>query len=113
SHAAGMTPGDVDRPAGAGGGSISDGCEVRAMQIHDAYLVVETDEGLTVVDQHALHERILYEQLRNRVLAGTVESQRLLVPQPVELSSAEAVLLSEHSGILAQFGLCLEEFGTN
>jgi DNA mismatch repair protein MutL len=87
--------------------------DVRAMQIHDSYLVVETDEGLTVVDQHALHERILYEQLRNRVLAGTVESQRLLVPQPVELSTAEAALLSEHSGILAQFGLGLEEFGTN
>jgi len=87
--------------------------DVRAMQIHDSYLVVETDEGLTVVDQHALHERILYEQLRNRVLEGTVESQRLLVPQPVELSTAEAALLSEHAGILAQFGLGLEEFGTN
>jgi len=87
--------------------------DVRAMQIHDSYLVVETDEGLTVVDQHALHERILYEQLRNRVLEGTVESQRLLVPQPVELSTAEAALLSEHAGVLAQFGLGLEEFGTN
>jgi DNA mismatch repair protein MutL len=83
------------------------------MQIHDSYLVVETDEGLTVVDQHALHERILYEQLRSRVLAGTVESQRLLVPQPVELSTAEAALLSEHTGLLAQFGLGLEEFGAN
>ena len=68
--------------------------DVRAMQIHDSYLVVETDEGLTVVDQHALHERILYEQLRNRVLEGTVESQRLLVPQPIEVSTAEAGLLS-------------------
>jgi DNA mismatch repair protein MutL len=113
SHVARITEGVATWPAGAGGGSISDGCDVRAMQIHDAYLVVETDEGLTVVDQHALHERILYEQLRNRVLAGTVESQRLLVPQPVELSTAEAALLSEHSGMLAQFGLCLEEFGTN
>jgi DNA mismatch repair protein MutL len=87
--------------------------DVRAMQIHDSYLVVETDDGLTVVDQHALHERILYEQLRNRVLAGTVESQRLLVPLPVELSTAEAALLCEHTGVLAQFGLGLEEFGTN
>lgn len=87
--------------------------DVRAMQIHDSYLVVETEEGLQVVDQHALHERILYEQLRNRVLSGSVESQRLLVPQPVELSTAEAALLSEHAELLARFGLCLEEFGAN
>jgi DNA mismatch repair protein MutL len=66
-----------------------------------------------VVDQHALHERILYEHLRNRVLEGAVESQRLLVPQPVELSIAEAGLLSEHADVLAQFGLGLEEFGAN
>lgn len=81
------------------------------MQIHDSYLVVETDEGLTVVDQHALHERILYEQLRKRVLAGTVESQRLLVPIPVELPPAEAALLRDHSDVLDQFGLGLQEFG--
>jgi DNA mismatch repair protein MutL len=83
------------------------------MQIHDAYLVVETDEGLTVVDQHALHERVLYEQLRNRVLAGTVESQRLVVPLSVELAPAEAAAIREHVGVLEQFGLLLEEFGTN
>ncbi|MGE5194722.1 MAG: DNA mismatch repair protein MutL, partial [Deltaproteobacteria bacterium] len=118
-HLAGQAPATVGGPTGPVAGaepdrsSFADALDVRAMQIHDSYLVVETDEGLTVVDQHALHERILYEQLRNRVLAGTVESQRLLVPQPVELSTAEAALLSEHSGVLAQFGLGLEEFGTN
>jgi DNA mismatch repair protein MutL len=87
--------------------------DVRAMQIHDSYLVVETAEGLQVVDQHALHERILYEHLRNRVLSESIESQRLLVPQPIELSTSEAALLAEHRGLLARFGLCLEEFGTN
>ncbi|MBI3861045.1 MAG: DNA mismatch repair endonuclease MutL [Planctomycetia bacterium] len=87
--------------------------DVRAMQIHDSYLVVETPEGLQVVDQHALHERILYEQLRNRVLSESMESQRLLVPQPIELSTPEAALLAEHRGLLARFGLCLEEFGVN
>ncbi|MFN0053246.1 MAG: DNA mismatch repair endonuclease MutL [Planctomycetales bacterium] len=87
--------------------------DVRAMQIHDAYLVVETEAGLTVVDQHALHERILYEHLRKRVLSGTVESQRLLVPQPVELSPAEVALLIEQQAVLAQFGLDLEPFGAN
>lgn len=98
------------RGAGGAGGASSD---LRAMQIHDSYLVVESEEGLTVVDQHALHERILYEQLKNRVLAGTVESQRLLVPQPVELSTTEAALLAEHGATLGELGLVLEEFGSN
>lgn len=98
------------RGAGGAGGTPSD---LRAMQIHDSYLVVESEEGLTVVDQHALHERILYEQLKTRVLAGTVESQGLLVPQPVELSAAESALLAEHALTLREFGLALEEFGSN
>ena len=111
----GSAPGPFDSARGAAPrpNGFSEPLDVRAMQIHDSYLVVETDEGLTVVDQHALHERILYEQLRNRVLSGTIESQRLLVPQPVELSTAEAALLSEQAGVLSQFGLCLEDFGTN
>lgn len=83
---------------------------VRAMQVHDCYLVVETEDGLTVVDQHALHERILYEQFRNRVLAGTLESQRLLIPQTVELSAGECSLLAEHADVLKSLGLGIEEF---
>lgn len=83
----------------------------RAMQIHDCYLVVETADGLTVIDQHALHERIVYEHLRTRVLAGAVESQRLLVPQPVELTGTEAALLLEQAASFRQAGLGLEDFG--
>ena len=81
------------------------------MQIHDCYLVVETDEGLTVIDQHALHERILYEQLRRRVLDGAVESQRMLVPEAVEMTPGEATLLREHRELLDQLGFGVEEFG--
>lgn len=86
---------------------------VRAMQIHDSYLVVESEEGLTVVDQHALHERILYEHLRNRVLSRGVESQKLLVPLPVELPAPQAAVLQEHFELLATFGLKLQDFGSN
>jgi DNA mismatch repair protein MutL len=113
SHAAGGPLVAAGVPDGPPAGHASVFPDVRAMQIHDSYLVVETEEGLQVVDQHALHERILYEQLRNRVLSGSVESQRLLVPQPVELSTAEAAVLSEHTELLARFGLCLEDFGAN
>lgn len=83
------------------------------MQVHDSYLVVESDEGLTVVDQHALHERILYEQLRTRVLEGAVESQRLLVPDPVEFTAEEAAALIDNTELLTQLGFQVEEFGGN
>lgn len=85
--------------------------ESRAMQIHDCYLVVETPDGMTVIDQHALHERIVYEHLRTRVLAGAVESQRLLVPQPIELNGTEAAMLLEQSAAFDKAGLGLEDFG--
>ena len=85
--------------------------ELRAMQVHDCYLVVETGEGLTVIDQHALHERILYEHFRRRVLAGGVEVQKLLIPMTVELSQREAGLLLDQTEVLAELGLHVESFG--
>lgn len=84
---------------------------IRAMQVHDCYLIVETPDGVSVIDQHALHERIMYEHLRNRVLAGSVESQRLLVPQQIEVTSKESALLLEHSESLEKAGLGVEDFG--
>jgi DNA mismatch repair protein MutL len=56
------------------------------------------------VDQHALHERVLYEQFRGRVLSGKVESQKLLVPQTVEMSLKETALLLSHRELLAELG---------
>jgi len=87
------------------------GEELRALQIHNSYLVVESDEGLMVIDQHALHERILYEQLRDRVRNGYLESQRLLVPEPVEVGAAEMELVHERADVLRRLGLELEPFG--
>jgi DNA mismatch repair protein MutL len=81
------------------------------LQIHNRYLVAEDDEGLVVIDQHALHERILYEQLRERVLAGTLESQRLLVPEPVTLSPTETAAALEAREALARLGMEVEPFG--
>lgn len=85
--------------------------EIRAMQIHDCYLVVESTDGLTVIDQHALHERIMYEQLRRRVLSGGVEVQKLLMPLTVELTSREANILLDQQELLAELGLLIQEFG--
>lgn len=83
----------------------------KAIQVHDSYLIAETGDGMMVIDQHALHERILYEELRTRVAEGRVESQRLLVPEPVDLTAAEAAALVEHGELLAQLGLEVEPFG--
>jgi DNA mismatch repair protein MutL len=80
-------------------------------QIHNRYLVTENEAGMVVIDQHALHERVLYEQLRERVLAGQMEMQRLLVPEPVSLSPAEAAATLEAKELLAQLGIEVEPFG--
>ncbi len=81
------------------------------MQIHDCYLVVETDQGMTVIDQHALHERILYEHFRTRVLNGNIESQKLLLPIPLELSAREVTALLGQRDLLDQLGFSIDDFG--
>jgi len=83
----------------------------KALQVHNRYLVAESDEGMVVIDQHALHERILYEHLRQRVLSGAVESQSLLMPEPVDLSPVEAAAALEHAELLARLGMKIEPFG--
>ncbi|WP_165072506.1 DNA mismatch repair endonuclease MutL [Paludisphaera rhizosphaerae] len=83
----------------------------KAIQVHDSYLIAETSEGMMVIDQHALHERIIYEELRKRVAEGRVESQGLLVPEPVHMAADEAAVVLEHADLLATLGLEIEGFG--
>jgi DNA mismatch repair protein MutL len=83
----------------------------RAIQVHDSYLIAETEDGMVVIDQHALHERILFEEFKGRVERGGVESQRLLVPEPVELGADEAAEVLERRDVLARLGLEVEPFG--
>lgn len=88
-----------------------DGPRPRALQVHNRYLVTETEEGMVVIDQHALHERVIYEQLREKVLSGTLESQQLLVPEPVPLAPAEAARILQAQSMLGQIGIRVEDFG--
>lgn len=83
----------------------------QALQVHNTYLISETEEGMIVIDQHALHERIIYEQIREKVLAEKLESQKLLVPEPVTLPPAEAGMVLEHRELLARIGVDIEPFG--
>jgi len=106
-HAAGAAESQAGATEGAAGPAISHG----GMQVHNRYLITENDSGVVVIDQHALHERILYEQLREKVLAGTLEKQRLLVPEPVSLTPPEAAAALEAQETLAQLGIEIESFG--
>lgn len=81
------------------------------MQMHNAYLVLETDEGLLVIDQHALHERVLYESWKERLRSGDLEVQQLLVPEPIDLPPELAGYALEHRQTLERLGLAVEEFG--
>ncbi len=102
-------PTEVVEEPGVSPAAMADGR--RVMQILDTYLVLEADEGLVVIDQHALHERVMYEYLRERVLDGTVETQRLLVPHVMEVTTGEFELLFEHGDLLRSLGFELEDFG--
>jgi DNA mismatch repair protein MutL len=90
-------------------GSPADG--ERAVQMHDRYIVVESRAGIEVIDQHALHERVLYERLKTAVAAGGLEVQRLLVPERIELSPGELELVEQHAAALERGGLRIEPFG--
>lgn len=83
----------------------------RAMQVLDCYLVVESGDAVTLIDQHALHERIMYEQLRRRVLEGRVEVQRLLMPVLAEMTPREVGLLLDQTEVLAELGLEVSSLG--
>jgi DNA mismatch repair protein MutL len=86
---------------------------LKVLQLYDTYLVMETEAGMLLIDQHALHERILFEQLKRRIRQGTLEVQRLLIPESVDLLADQAARLLEQKEALAELGLEVEDFGGN
>ena len=81
------------------------------LQIHDRYLVEETPDGFLVADQHALHERILYEELKQRVSHAAVPRQRLLIPEIVDLRPGDFLRVMEMRETLLKMGVEVEPFG--
>jgi DNA mismatch repair protein MutL len=75
------------------------------------YVLLESDQGLVLMDQHAAHERILFEQMLRRLEQGSAPSQRLLLPATVELSARDAVFVQEHLEVLGRLGVGLSPFG--
>jgi DNA mismatch repair protein MutL len=90
----------IERPLGA----------ARA-QVHETYIVAQTRDGLVIVDQHAAHERIVYERMKAAINKAGVARQILLIPEIVELDEADAAQLAARAEELARFGLVIEAFG--
>ena len=80
-------------------------------QVHETYIVAQTRDGLVIVDQHAAHERIVYEKLKAAIDKAGVARQILLIPDIVELDEADVAHLLDHAAELARFGVVLESFG--
>ena len=80
-------------------------------QFRDTFIIAVDDEGIAIVDQHVAHERVLFEQIMERLTAGGLESQRLLEPMLIDVSAAARQALVAHAADLARMGCELEEFG--
>lgn len=80
-------------------------------QLHGTYIVAQTRDGLVVVDQHAAHERLVYERMKTQMAEGAVTRQALLTPEVVELDPAEADRVAARADELAELGLIVEPFG--
>jgi len=80
-------------------------------QIHETYIIAQTQDGLVIVDQHAAHERLVYEEMKTAMATGRVVSQSLLIPEIVDLEREEVTRLMARADDLAAMGLGLEAFG--
>ncbi|MGJ8615840.1 MAG: DNA mismatch repair endonuclease MutL [Sulfitobacter sp.] len=80
-------------------------------QVHENYIIAQTATGMVIVDQHAAHERLVYEKLKNQMAENGVAAQALLIPEIVELSSNDCARLLELADELARLGLGIEAFG--
>lgn len=80
-------------------------------QVHENYIIAQTRDGMVIVDQHAAHERLVYEKLKRQMAENGVATQGLLIPEIVELSDGDCARLLDVADDLAKFGLGIEAFG--
>ena len=80
-------------------------------QVHENYIIAQTATGIVIVDQHAAHERLVYERLKRQMAETGIAAQALLIPEIVELSPTDAARLLDAAPVLAEIGLSIEPFG--
>ncbi|MGD9783167.1 MAG: DNA mismatch repair endonuclease MutL [Hyphomicrobiaceae bacterium] len=110
----------IDRPsadASAAGAPIAEALMDRPLgaaraQLHETYIVAQTRDSVVLVDQHAAHERLVYERMKAMLASGGVERQGLLIPVVVDVGEGEAEVLADHASELARLGLIVEPFGS-
>ncbi|OQY06484.1 MAG: hypothetical protein B6I25_03870 [Planctomycetales bacterium 4572_13] len=83
------------------------------LQVHNSYILLQSEDGFVVVDQHALHERILYEQMCRRLREGNLPSQRLLMPHSFEVTNAQLEAYESQKDLFVKLGIEVEPFGPN
>ena len=98
-------------PASPGPAAIAAPLGAVRAQLHETYIVSQTGDSIVIVDQHAAHERLVYERMKAALAADGVPRQGLLIPEIVELDEADAERLDERAGELARLGLTIERFG--
>jgi len=84
---------------------------VARAQVHETYIVAQTGDGIVIVDQHAAHERLVYERMKASLAEGGIARQILLIPEVIELDEASATRVVARAAELAELGLVLEAFG--
>jgi DNA mismatch repair protein MutL len=84
---------------------------VARAQLHETYIVAQTENGIVIVDQHAAHERLVYERMKKALGNGGIKRQPLLIPEVVDLDPAEVTRVMGRADELAELGLVIEEFG--
>jgi DNA mismatch repair protein MutL len=108
-------PAQAYAPQAADGGTVIDPLDfplgAARAQLHETYILAQTRDGLVIVDQHAAHERLVYEKIKAEAEGGGVLRQALLVPEVVELDPAEAERVLAKAPELAELGLVVEPFG--
>lgn len=82
-------------------------------QVHDSFILSQSRDGMALIDQHAAHERVLFEKLQDQFGNENISIQHLLIPQQIELGTAQGHLLSEHLPYLHTLGIAVEDFGNN
>jgi DNA mismatch repair protein MutL len=84
---------------------------VARAQLHETYVVAQTSDGIVIVDQHAAHERLVYERMKKALANGGIARQPLLIPEVVDLDPSEVTQVAARAGELAELGLVIEAFG--
>jgi DNA mismatch repair protein MutL len=100
----------ADRSAGYPPSTIA-ADQRKFLQIHDSYIVAQTDDGFVIIDQHALHERIIYQRLQKRLSSGNLESQKLLIPESFELTASQTNVIEDNASLFEKLGIELVPFG--